>query len=42
MVGRGRSEWLKDPANYGYPQYMSDMTALIARLGVAQVDWIGT
>ena len=42
VAGRGRSEWLKDPANYGYPQYMSDMTALIARLGVQQVDWIGT
>jgi len=42
MVGRGRSEWLKDPANYGYPQYMSDMTALVARLGVPEVDWIGT
>jgi pimeloyl-ACP methyl ester carboxylesterase len=42
IAGRGRSEWLNDPANYGYPQYMSDMTALIARLGVSQVDWIGT
>jgi pimeloyl-ACP methyl ester carboxylesterase len=42
IVGRGRSEWLKDPANYGYPQYMADMTALLARLGVAQIDWIGT
>jgi pimeloyl-ACP methyl ester carboxylesterase len=42
VTGRGRSEWLRDPANYGYPQYMSDMTALIARLGVSQVDWIGT
>ena len=42
VVGRGRSEWLRDPAHYGYPQYMSDMTALIARLGVPQVDWIGT
>ena len=42
VVGRGRSEWLKDPANYGYPQYMADMTALLARLGVAEVDWIGT
>jgi len=42
VTGRGRSEWLRDPANYGYPQYMVDMAALIARLGVAQVDWIGT
>lgn len=42
VTGRGRSEWLKDPVHYGYPQYMSDMTALIARLGVPRVDWIGT
>ncbi len=42
VAGRGRSEWLRDPANYGYPQYLSDVTALIARLGVAEVDWIGT
>ena len=42
MVGRGRSDWLPAPAQYAYPQYMADMTALIARLGVAAVDWIGT
>jgi pimeloyl-ACP methyl ester carboxylesterase len=42
IVGRGRSAWLNDPSHYGYPQYMADMTALLARLGVAQVDWIGT
>jgi pimeloyl-ACP methyl ester carboxylesterase len=42
MAGRGRSQWLGDPLHYGYPQYIADMTALIARLGVPQVDWIGT
>ncbi len=42
VVGRGRSDWLKDPAGYGYPEYCADMTALIARLGLEQVDWIGT
>lgn len=42
MVGRGRSDWLVDPAGYGYPQYLADMTAMIARLDVASVDWIGT
>ncbi len=42
MVGRGRSDWLADPAGYGYPQYVADMTALIARLDVASVDWVGT
>jgi pimeloyl-ACP methyl ester carboxylesterase len=42
IAGRGRSDWLKDPNNYGYPQYLADMTALIARLDVGEVDWIGT
>jgi pimeloyl-ACP methyl ester carboxylesterase len=42
VVGRGHSDWLKDPAGYGYPQYCADMTALIARLGVDEVDWVGT
>lgn len=42
IAGRGQSDWLGDPNNYGYPQYLADMTALIARLDVGQVDWIGT
>jgi len=42
VVGRGRSAWLKDPAGYGYPQYLGDLTTLIARTGAAQVDWVGT
>lgn len=42
VVGRGRSDWLKDPAGYGYPQYLGDLTTLIARTGAAQVDWVGT
>jgi pimeloyl-ACP methyl ester carboxylesterase len=42
VVGRGRSQWLNDPLHYGYPQYIADMTALLAQLGIARVDWIGT
>jgi pimeloyl-ACP methyl ester carboxylesterase len=42
LVGRGRSDWLRDPEEYTLPQYAMDLTALIARLGVARVDWIGT
>lgn len=42
VVGRGRSDWLPVPALYGYPQYCADMNALIARLGVEALDWIGT
>ncbi len=40
--GRGQSPWLSDPADYGYSLYLADMAALIARLDVEAVDWIGT
>ncbi|HXQ41944.1 MAG TPA: alpha/beta hydrolase [Candidatus Udaeobacter sp.] len=42
VVGRGASSWLADAGAYGYPQYCADMAALIARLGVDEVDWVGT
>jgi pimeloyl-ACP methyl ester carboxylesterase len=42
MVGRGDSDWLAVPEGYGVPQYCADVTALIARLEVERVDWVGT
>jgi pimeloyl-ACP methyl ester carboxylesterase len=42
VVGRGQSDWLADPAGYVIPAYVADMVTLLARLGVAQVDWLGT
>ncbi len=42
VVGRGRSEWLRDAAGYGLPQYVSDMVTLVARLDVEKVHWLGT
>src|SRR3546814_21034292 len=42
VVGRGDSEWLRDPLDYVYPQYVSAMATLIARRGCAQVDLVGT
>jgi len=42
VVGRGRSDWLKDPMLYGLPQYAFDLTTLIARLNVDQIDLLGT
>ncbi len=42
VVGRGDSGWLADPAGYGLPQYLADMTVLLARLEVEAVDWVGT
>ena len=42
VVGRGRSDWLKDPAGYGFPQYVADMLVLLARLDVERVAWVGS
>jgi pimeloyl-ACP methyl ester carboxylesterase len=42
MPGRGRSERLKNPAEYAYTNYVQDCAALIARLDVDSVDWLGT
>src|SRR6185437_13917360 len=42
IVGRGESDWLDHAEDYGYPLYLADMAALIARLDVEDVDWIGT
>ncbi|WP_374448345.1 alpha/beta fold hydrolase [Stella sp.] len=42
IVGRGDSDRLRDPAEYGYPRYMADTATLIARLGAERVDWVGT
>ncbi|MEH6577982.1 MAG: alpha/beta hydrolase [Amphritea sp.] len=42
VVGRGKSDWLPNGCGYELPQYLNDMTALLARLNVDQVDWIGT
>lgn len=42
VVGRGDSDWLRDPAHYAIPQYCADLVALLARLDVETVDWLGT
>ena len=45
VVGRGASDWLAVKTDYGMPQYLADMTALIARItaeGNKSLDWVGT
>ena len=42
IVGRGRSDWLRDPADYNYPVYLGDLNTLIAKLGPENVDGLGT
>lgn len=46
VVGRGESDWLKEPLGYQIPAYAADMLALLAQLQaqapIAMLDWIGT
>ena len=42
VVGRGASDWLRDPRHYHVPQYAGDMVTLLARLDAQTVDWVGT
>lgn len=46
VVGRGRSDWLKNPMEYQVPLYVADMLALVAQLHgqapITTLDWVGT
>ncbi len=46
VVGRGQSDWLKDPMGYQFAQYAADLGLLIQALNAAhaieRLDWIGT
>nr|WP_281423920.1 alpha/beta hydrolase [Oceanobacter mangrovi] len=46
VAGRGDSQWLKNPANYGYPLYVGQMHQLLQQLmlkhKVSEFDWVGT
>ncbi len=50
VVGRGRSDWLADPAGYQIAQYAADMLAMLAQVKnqmdpenpLQTLDWVGT
>jgi pimeloyl-ACP methyl ester carboxylesterase len=54
VAGRGRSDWLSDPAGYQIPQYAADMLAMLAQVNeqmrgqtgagkpIQTLDWVGT
>ncbi len=46
VVGRGESDWLKDPMGYQIPTYAADMLALLQQLHsqspITTLDWVGT
>lgn len=44
MPGRGRSDFLTDPLDYNYEQYIQDLMTLLSHLGLTEpesVDWLG-
>lgn len=42
IAGRGNSDWLVNPLDYGFQTYIADMASLLAKCGQENVDWIGT
>jgi len=46
VVGRGESDWLKDPMGYQFTTYVGDMLAMLAQLHqnapIRTLDWVGT
>jgi pimeloyl-ACP methyl ester carboxylesterase len=42
VVGRGQSDWLKDPSGYQIPGYAADMQILLTHLNPKILDWVGT
>lgn len=42
VVGRGKSDWLKDPIGYQMPTYVADMLAMLQQLQPTTLDWLGT
>ena len=42
IAGRGLSDPLTDPEHYALPTYVAHMVQLLSRLGLDEVDWVGT
>lgn len=42
VAGRGQSAWLPSALAYHFPQFLGDLRALVAELGVREVEWVGT
>jgi pimeloyl-ACP methyl ester carboxylesterase len=42
IVGRGNSDYLKDPMQYDIPFYVADIFVMIQTLGLTNIDFIGT
>jgi pimeloyl-ACP methyl ester carboxylesterase len=41
MPGRGRSDFLPNPADYSFSQYFKDLRLFMAHLDITEADWLG-
>ena len=41
LIGRGKSDWLKDPHLYTIEQYINDISGWMKQLNLQKVDWMG-
>src|SRR5438105_4665074 len=42
MPGRGKSQWLKNPAAYNNPAYVADIGFILKSMNIPKVHWVGT
>ena len=42
MAGRGQSAWMLTSLAYNFPQFLTDLRALLARIDAPSVEWVGT
>jgi pimeloyl-ACP methyl ester carboxylesterase len=42
VVGRGKSDWLRNPMLYAFPQYITDIMTLVSQLNLRKIKWVGT
>lgn len=42
LIGRGESDYLGLSALYNFPQYLADISALLARINAREIHWLGT
>lgn len=41
LIGRGKSDWFKDPMHYTIEQYVHDLMGWMHQLGLSKVDYLG-
>jgi len=42
IAGRGESAWFRSAIEYSFPQFLTDMNTLLAKLDAREVQWVGT